>query len=65
MSLRCWRSVAEGTMGSNLVVFPSPAFNQNLRLQQSVKDSRFSNSSLSFPLKLSIYPFSQGLPGSM
>ena len=33
-----WRSVAEGTMGSNLVVFPSPAFNQNLRLQQSVKD---------------------------
>ena len=25
-------------MGSNLVVFPSPAFNQNLRLQQSVED---------------------------
>ena len=37
MSLRCWRSVAEG-LGSNLVVFPSPAFNQNLRLDQSVTD---------------------------
>ena len=45
--------------GGNRVVLPSPPLCQYLCLLQ------FSRSSLSFLLKLSLYPFSHGLPGWM
>src|ERR1039458_10573448 len=63
--LRCRRHVAQRRVRPFRVVFHAPPLRQNLCLLQRVEISPFKNSSRSFPLKLSQYPFSHGLPGSM
>ena len=52
-------------MRSNLIILLPPLLNQYLCLSQRGKYLSVQHSSLSLSLKLSIYPFSQGLPGSM
>jgi len=63
--LRCRWPVTQSRVGPFRVVFHAPPLPQNLCLLQRVKDLAVQNSSRSFPLKLSQYPFSHGLPGSM
>ena len=49
-----------------IVLYSRRQFSIMILASFSVKNnSRFNNSSRNFPLKLSLYPFSQGLPGSI
>jgi integrase len=52
-------------MGPDGIILPPPALYEHLGFKERGEDFPFRISSLSFPLKDSIYPFSHGLPGSM
>ena len=54
-----------GAMRSHLVIFFSPPLDWHSGFGEGTEYPLLRNSSLSFPLNDSTYPFSQGLPGSM
>ncbi len=59
------RAIAERRVWSDGVVVNPPAFGQDLHLFERVEDLAVEELSRNFGLKLSQYPFSHGLPGSM
>jgi hypothetical protein len=63
--LRGWRAVSQSTVWSDGVVVSPPLFDDDLSLLQGIEDLPIQQFVPERALKDSLYPFSQGEPGSM